>query len=1703
MTLSDHETHRTPSPWRPVAVVLLVLLGLAGTPLALLQTPWGMKTVANLALSAIPLWPDTRLEATAARAGFFSGIEIYGIRLIAKNGPVTGGIDTLRVSYRLHELLGSPRRLREIRIAGLELRASRLPRAVTKGRKQSAQGRRPAQVTFDRFELHRGNLEIHVPSFGRDSVLFAKGLDVRVSDFHMHEAMSLALDTLGTILVSPSAPPETLRLAMRGTLTPTQMKLDTLSLFGRRTRVTGAGILPVKSDSLSFAGADFGLHARPLAGVDIERFLPFLGDPGDLTLGMVARGEGSRLHATVDARARRGGRVVIDLSLPAAGGPLSLHTHGRLDDLDLGAIQGGPADSLVVDASWSAELDGPDRARLSGPFEIGLDGTRIGDLVLDLARIDGAFAEGRATANLRARGQNFSLSGDGGATPFDSVLAYHASALISLARVPFPPGSPFSARSRTQTNAPTLFAGDVAVRLHGRGTSPQRATATVSLELSPTSTAALLEAGRIDANLDSGVVRWRLDLGVASGSVRANGDYAFTGPTYRVRRAQVAGVELAAFTGDDTTSSRLDMVFHGEGRGADPTLLRATAAIESLALVHGNHRIDGATATLRVERVRAELQSRATVDGASVDLRGSLEPLHQPRDARFAFDVRDLDLAQVTGDTLLASRIAGHARAELRAPDLAAWFANPPPTEAIEAGRGFVRLELEPSSIRDQNLAVCELRGDLDRGAVQLGGRLVSSFGSARLAGAARPFDANPTLRIEPLEFSSFSPAALLGRSMPIELEGALRARLSGPLDRLAGDLDVTLDGSSVQTVTFDQLAIRSQWTAGNVVGTITARAAGDSADVAFDGAPFADPRRLRTTGRVRAAELARLLGIDSVSVGAALSFGFDGAQPRTGGLDDVALAGSIDGNAWYGDARLDTVAAEVHLANGVADVQRLALRGNLLNADGGGRIVLPRSAARESTDFRLTATAQRLDVIPPIPGIHELAGGGRIDLTVNGPPGAVGVRSEVALVRPHVNDVWADSADVQITGQMNDFKFRSLDATVRARGLVAWPLRERDLDATTTWDGRVLVTDVRTVSDQQRSDHFNVRLERQVGGVRGRLDAFEMKRENMDLQLQKPAPFEFGRQIRIDDLVVTEGSTTRMRIHGGIDSASAVDLRVLVDSLDIGDFLDIGGLAGLGGRLTLEGSITGSRQRPAIQAHLRSQLIAGKRKPALLTGQMAWADSTLDLTAEFAQSPGHRLALESHLPLRLTLEPEPRRSWVTTIEGPTSSRFTAERFDFSWFEPLISPRVARNPRGWLNGDVQVGGTPATPEVSGSLALTDAQVELPRLGVRYEKGEAQVSFAHRTITLDRARISSAGRAEADGTIEFHGDGRRTIDLDVAFHRFVPINTLQTKATLSGGLKLTGTPTALLLRGKVEVFGSTAYVEGGGDSQVEQVELSERDRLDLRERFGVGSRQASGTRPALLDSVDADVTLAIGDNVWVRRRSDPIVALELEGDVHARKPKGGKLDARGSLGIRTGRSYMSFTGRRFDLTHADVRLPGPIDSARVRIEAFYSSQTSGSSSADVDITAVVTMDAGGVVTDLRSEPYMDRSALINYLATGQVQGGMQSGTAYGLAVGSALGAVGGAAGRSLGLDVVQVTMDANGGQTLSAGTYIDPRIYLGFRQPVIQDQNRATNSTSGTTPTEFEVELEARRNLLFNIQGSSARYRFLLRPRLGR
>ena len=451
------------------------------------------------------------------------------------------------------------------------------------------------------------------------------------------------------------------------------------------------------------------------------------------------------------------------------------------------------------------------------------------------------------------------------------------------------------------------------------------------------------------------------------------------------------------------------------------------------------------------------------------------------------------------------------------------------------------------------------------------------------------------------------------------------------------------------------------------------------------------------------------------------------------------------------------------------------------------------------------------------------------------------------------------------------------------------------------------------------------------------------------------------------------------------------------------------------------------------------------------------------------------------------------------------SATLEAQQFSLEWFEPAVPPRVAIRLRGWLNGTLGAHGRSQSPELSGTLLLSQFEIQPTDLGTRFDKGEARLTLAGNTAHLESASFHSGkGTLEVTGTATLGGPARAVFDVTMKARRFRVMNNAIAVVSTTGALTVRGPLRAPEITGDLELLDTTVYLEGGTvERKVEPVTLTEDDQRELRRRFGLRKNVSTEEGAVAHDSVSADVGVSMGSNVWARRHSDPIVSLEMEGKARARKQPGAAPTFEGEFNIETGRSYLSFIGRRFEITRAKVSLPGPISEARAELSAQFIPSSANRSSGNTSVYAEARLGPAGATLDLRSEPYMSRADLINYLATGSTQGTMSSSTSAGLAMGTALGAVGGAAGRSLGFQVVQVTQDADGGQLLSAGNYVDPKLYLGFRQPVVEGQSNERGSQGSTTATEFEVEYEAIKSLLFNVQGSSAEYRFLLRPRLKR
>ena len=269
----------------------------------------------------------------------------------------------------------------------------------------------------------------------------------------------------------------------------------------------------------------------------------------------------------------------------------------------------------------------------------------------------------------------------------------------------------------------------------------------------------------------------------------------------------------------------------------------------------------------------------------------------------------------------------------------------------------------------------------------------------------------------------------------------------------------------------------------------------------------------------------------------------------------------------------------------------------------------------------------------------------------------------------------------------------------------------------------------------------------------------------------------------------------------------------------------------------------------------------------------------------------------------------------------------------------------------------------------------------------------------------------------------------------------------------------------MVTGKLALRNTDFYLqvanrEHGG----EEVELTPDDLRTLERRFGEAPRKATRLDEHPL-ALNLDVDLAGND--WVRRRSGPTVAVEVEGKLQVRKRTRAPLLVYGTIRPLAGRSFVELLGRRFEVTEGEVVLDGPPKQARLQVLAEYradsGSTAAGGSPSGVIITTQVAVDSGQLSVDLGSRPRMSDEDIRSYLATGRPAGTDPTGTTEdnsvlasttSLAVGAALGTVAGGAGQRLGFDVVQILQDRQGSQTLVAGKYVSPPLYLGFRQPIV-------------------------------------------------
>ena len=380
-------------------------------------------------------------------------------------------------------------------------------------------------------------------------------------------------------------------------------------------------------------------------------------------------------------------------------------------------------------------------------------------------------------------------------------------------------------------------------------------------------------------------------------------------------------------------------------------------------------------------------------------------------------------------------------------------------------------------------------------------------------------------------------------------------------------------------------------------------------------------------------------------------------------------------------------------------------------------------------------------------------------------------------------------------------------------------------------------------------------------------------------------------------------------------------------------------------------------------------------------------------------------------------------------------------------FVDLLTTTVSAT-KGSVNGHFVLGGTTASPAVSGDLAIKELATEVPSAGLKLTDGniilhsrDAQSFDIDGTISSGGGKLTLGGRlalgSNAPLTLKINGENFLAADIPGAQVRISPALTLQRDAK---AFSLSGEVT--IPRANVDLN----KLPGAGGAKVSS------DVVVIDEKTAPAT-ESSTSLP--LDSV-VTVKLGAGEKLAMdlrQGREVQLVGFGLDGNL------GGQLTVQDHPGRATmGRGQIEVNGTYKaygqDLTIEQGRLlfaGTPVENPGLDIRATRAFQ-------DQNVTVGLQVRGTAAKPELTvfSTPAMEQSDALSYLVAGKPLSQLRGGE--GDAVGSAARALGTAGsdllaksiGAKMGLDDVGVADNSSvGGAALTIGKYLSPRLYLSY------------------------------------------------------
>jgi translocation and assembly module TamB len=525
-----------------------------------------------------------------------------------------------------------------------------------------------------------------------------------------------------------------------------------------------------------------------------------------------------------------------------------------------------------------------------------------------------------------------------------------------------------------------------------------------------------------------------------------------------------------------------------------------------------------------------------------------------------------------------------------------------------------------------------------------------------------------------------------------------------------------------------------------------------------------------------------------------------------------------------------------------------------------------------------------------------------------------------------------------------------------------------------------------------------------------------------------------------------------------------------------------------------------GDYRRPEVTDTLRVHGIMYRSSEiGELTGVMGYADTLATWSGRIVRPNGDTTELEGRIPLRGASSDSGGR--ILARDRPAIVRLHSEKVDLAPLREFL-PGVSAL-RGILAGDLALYRTDQQSEVRGSIHLADGEVQSPILGVAYTNIAGQLTGRRDTLHLDSLsmRSSEGGQLTVAGTFALPREVRTLLDLpvrlDVSARDFVVAKTGEYELKVHGGLAVENNRDSTSINGIIDVQRCRVWLPAVLDQFRASPTKASLPLLvaavQRRDTVAVSSSlpEMKDSLPSTLRGVGGRVRVNIPRNTWLQ---SPEINVEISGVLDL-SPRADRVEVFGYVIIERG----SFTlyGKKFTVRNGRLDFEGGANldpTVIIEVEYSYRGPEKDTEYLRLKITGKALKPSlefthnNERITDKDAISYIMFGRSLDELSQNQKESLTSSTTdfAQSLASSALSNQLSSTVGKSLGLDVIEVSLQDNWRAAyLTAGKYVTEKLYVRFTQGFQQEQSNEA------TKEEIALEYELTRIFMLQlIQGTS-------------